>query len=83
LKTAGSPSSSEGSEGGTPLRDHKKDTAVKKALISGITGRDGSYLTEILLDRGYEVHGIIRRSSTSGSRNRLGTFRGHWQRTWI
>jgi hypothetical protein len=83
LKTAGSPSSSEGSEGGTPLRDHKKDTAVKKALISGITGRDGSYLTEILLDRGYEVHGIIRRSSTSGRRNRLGTFRGYWQRTWI
>ena len=37
---------------------------MKKALISGITGQDGSYLAEILLDRGYEVHGIIRRSST-------------------
>ena len=34
------------------------------ALISGITGQDGSYLTEMLLDKGYEVHGIIRRSSS-------------------
>lgn len=36
----------------------------KRALITGITGQDGSYLSEILLARGYEVHGIIRRSST-------------------
>ncbi len=36
----------------------------KVALISGITGQDGSYLTEMLLDKGYEVHGIIRRSSS-------------------
>ncbi|HCT85990.1 MAG TPA: GDP-mannose 4,6-dehydratase, partial [Candidatus Margulisbacteria bacterium] len=36
---------------------------MKKALITGITGQDGSYLTEILIDKGYEVHGIIRRSS--------------------
>jgi len=36
----------------------------KKALITGITGQDGSYLAELLLDKGYEVHGIIRRSST-------------------
>jgi len=35
-----------------------------KALITGITGQDGSYLTELLLEKGYEVHGIIRRSST-------------------
>jgi GDPmannose 4,6-dehydratase len=35
-----------------------------KALITGITGQDGSYLTEILLEKGYEVHGIIRRSSS-------------------
>ena len=35
----------------------------KKALITGITGQDGSYLTEFLLSKGYEVHGIIRRSS--------------------
>lgn len=37
---------------------------MKKALITGITGQDGSYLAELLLDKGYEVHGIIRRSST-------------------
>ena len=36
----------------------------KTALISGITGQDGSYLTELLLDKGYDVHGIIRRSSS-------------------
>lgn len=36
----------------------------KKALISGVTGQDGSYLSEILLKKGYEVHGIIRRSSS-------------------
>ncbi|RMZ48912.1 GDP-mannose 4,6-dehydratase [Candidatus Marinimicrobia bacterium PRS2] len=36
----------------------------KTALISGITGQDGSYLTELLLEKGYEVHGIIRRSSS-------------------
>ena len=37
---------------------------MKKALLSGITGQDGSYLAELLLDKGYEVHGIIRRSSS-------------------
>jgi GDPmannose 4,6-dehydratase len=37
---------------------------MRKALITGITGQDGSYLAEFLLDKGYEVHGIIRRSST-------------------
>ena len=37
---------------------------IKKALITGITGQDGSYLAEFLLSKGYEVHGIIRRSST-------------------
>ncbi len=37
---------------------------MKKALITGITGQDGSYLAELLLDKGYEVHGIIRRAST-------------------
>ena len=36
----------------------------KKALITGITGQDGSYLAELLLDKGYEVHGLIRRSSS-------------------
>ena len=39
----------------------------KKALVTGITGQDGSYLSELLLDKGYEVHGIIRRSSTSNT----------------
>ena len=37
---------------------------ARKALITGITGQDGSYLAELLLDRGYEVHGIVRRSSS-------------------
>lgn len=37
---------------------------MKKALITGITGQDGSYLAEILLEKGYEVHGVIRRSSS-------------------
>jgi len=37
---------------------------MKKALVSGITGQDGAYLAEFLLDKGYEVHGIIRRTST-------------------
>jgi GDPmannose 4,6-dehydratase len=40
------------------------DPATKKALITGITGQDGSYLAEFLLAKGYEVHGIVRRSST-------------------
>jgi len=40
---------------------------VKKALITGITGQDGSYLAEFLLSKGYEVHGIIRRTSTFSS----------------
>lgn len=37
---------------------------MKRALITGITGQDGSYLAELLLEKGYEVHGVIRRSST-------------------
>ena len=39
-------------------------TTMRKALITGITGQDGSYLAELLIAKGYEVHGIIRRSST-------------------
>jgi len=39
-------------------------TQVKRALITGITGQDGSYLAELLLSKGYEVHGVIRRSSS-------------------
>jgi GDP-D-mannose dehydratase len=41
---------------------------LKKALITGITGQDGSYLAELLLAKGYEVHGIIRRASTFNTR---------------
>src|SRR5688572_29007168 len=37
---------------------------MKRALITGITGQDGSYLAELLLAKGYEVHGIVRRSSS-------------------
>jgi len=37
---------------------------LRKALITGITGQDGSYLAEFLLEKGYEVHGIKRRSSS-------------------
>src|SRR5271154_2240723 len=37
---------------------------AKRALITGITGQDGSYLSELLLSKGYEVHGVVRRAST-------------------
>ena len=40
---------------------------MKKALITGITGQDGSYLAEFLLDKGYDVHGLVRRTSTSNT----------------
>jgi GDPmannose 4,6-dehydratase len=40
---------------------------AKRALITGITGQDGSYLAEFLLEKGYEVHGLVRRSSTFGT----------------
>lgn len=40
---------------------------MKKALITGITGQDGSYLAEFLLEKGYEVHGLVRRSSVSNT----------------
>ena len=39
----------------------------KSALITGITGQDGSYLAELLIEKGYDVHGIVRRSSTFGT----------------
>ncbi len=48
-------------------KNNKKEVifnGMKKALLTGITGQDGSYLTELLLEKGYEVHGIIRRSSS-------------------
>ena len=40
---------------------------MKKALITGITGQDGSYLAEFLLEKGYEVHGITRRASIANT----------------
>ena len=50
---------------------------MKRALITGITGQDGSYLAELLIEKGYEVHGIIRRSSTINT-GRLSTlYRQH------
>src|SRR5436305_1968755 len=57
----------------TPVRKDRLDfsmtststsTTRKRALITGITGQDGSYLAEFLLEKGYEVHGIVRRSSS-------------------
>ena len=39
----------------------------KVALITGVTGQDGSYLAEFLLEKGYEVHGIVRRASISNT----------------
>lgn len=42
-------------------------TETKRAFITGITGQDGSYLAELLLDKGYEVHGLVRRASTFGT----------------
>ena len=42
---------------------------MKKALILGVTGQDGSYLADILLEKGYEVHGMVRRSATGNTRN--------------
>jgi GDPmannose 4,6-dehydratase len=44
---------------------------VKKALITGITGQDGSYLAELLLEKGYEVHGIVRRVALEDPRARM------------
>lgn len=49
-----------------PKRGYDRDMA-RKALITGITGQDGSYLAELLLEKGYEVHGVVRRSSTFGT----------------
>jgi GDPmannose 4,6-dehydratase len=46
------------------MKEEYKGVSMKRALITGITGQDGSYLAELLLSKGYEVHGIIRRAST-------------------
>lgn len=46
------------------MTDNQPPSEKKRALITGITGQDGSYLAELLLSKGYEVHGLIRRSSS-------------------
>ena len=51
---------------------------MKKALITGITGQDGAYLTELLLGKGYEVHGLIRRASTFNT-DRIDLYLLHWR----
>lgn len=48
---------------------------MKKAFITGITGQDGSYLAELLLSKGYEVHGLIRRSSSFNTGRLMGIFK--------
>ena len=57
---------------------------MKTALITGITGQDGSFLAEFLLDKGYDVHGTIRRSSVD-FRERIAHLEGHpssLRRSW-
>ncbi len=49
------------------FRQFQRGIKMKKALITGITGQDGSYLAELLLEKGYEVHGITRRASISNT----------------
>ena len=49
---------------------------MKTALITGVTGQDGSYLAEFLIEKGYDVHGTIRRSSTD-FRERIAHLEGH------
>src|SRR5262249_40960093 len=46
------------------IRGCNAEAMTKSALITGITGQDGSYLAELLLEQGYAVHGLVRRSST-------------------
>jgi len=52
------------------------DSNLKRALITGVTGQDGSYLSEFLIEKGYDVHGIIRRSSVD-YRERIAHLEGH------
>src|SRR6266508_2138694 len=54
---------------GRRVRETKPTSAMKKALILGVTGKDGSYLAEPPLEKGYEVHGMVRRSATGNTRN--------------
>lgn len=59
----------------TPEKWGEVDTQLLKALITGITGQDGSYLAEFLLERGYEVHGVLRRASTFNTERIDGLYR--------
>src|ERR1700757_560891 len=47
-----------------PIVEKKSGARMKRALITGVTGQDGAYLAEYLLNKGYEVHGLKRRSSS-------------------
>ena len=57
-----------------PSAELGKEAMARRALITGITGQDGAYLAEFLLDKGYEVHGMVRRSSTENF-ERIARFR--------
>ncbi|MCE5267375.1 MAG: GDP-mannose 4,6-dehydratase, partial [Planctomycetaceae bacterium] len=48
---------------------------MKRACITGITGQDGSYLAELLLEKGYEVHGLVRRTALEDPSHRLSRIR--------
>ena len=54
---------------------------MKKALITGVTGQDGSYLAEFLLGKGYEVHGIKRRASLFNTQRVDHIYQDHTSRT--
>jgi len=53
---------------------------VKKALITGISGLDGSYLAELLSAKGYEVHGVVRRIAIEDPQHRNATTQKHFKR---
>src|SRR5947208_15311866 len=59
------------SQTGEGLTEQQRNGTVKKALITGITGQDGSYLAECLLGKGYEVHGIVRRVAMEDPDHRM------------
>ncbi len=69
LSTSGNPSSDLNGE--ERQADRRPRATMTTAFITGITGQDGSYLTELLLSKGYEVHGLIRRSSSETHLSRL------------
>ena len=56
---------------------------TKRALITGITGQDGSYLAELLIDKGYEVHGIVRQVALEDPRHRMWRIRHLRDRVWL